>query len=101
VIDRRTFMAGTGAVFLASLLATIRIGFYLQRLHQVHVSVLTIYKILKRHGVPRVSMRRLRAAGRGGEVPGYGAAVRAPLTHRIICELRSSGWLRPHGGPNP
>ena len=30
----------------------IRIGFYLQRFHQVYVSVPTIYKILKRHGVP-------------------------------------------------
>lgn len=38
----------------------IRICLYLQRFHQVYVSVPTIYKILKRHGVPRVSMKRYR-----------------------------------------
>jgi len=38
----------------------IRICLYLQRFQQVYVSVPTIYKILKRHGVPRVSMKRYR-----------------------------------------
>ena len=38
----------------------IRLCFYLQRFHQVYVSIPTIYKILKRPGVPRVSMKRYR-----------------------------------------
>ena len=38
----------------------IRICLFLQRYHQVYVSVPTIYKILKRHRVPRVSFKRYR-----------------------------------------
>ena len=56
----------------------IRIGFYLQRFHQVYVSVPTIYKILKRHGVPRVSMKRYRPGPRRRReftVPGQSVQV--------------------------
>lgn len=56
----------------------IRICFYLQRFHQVYVSVPTIYKILKRHGVPRVSMKRYRPGPRRRRdftVPGQSVQV--------------------------
>ena len=56
----------------------IRICLYLQRFHQVYVSVPTIYKILKRHGVPRVSMKRYRPGPRRRReftVPGQSVQV--------------------------
>jgi transposase InsO family protein len=56
----------------------IRICLYLQRFHQVYVSVPTIYKILKRHGVPRVSMKRYRPGPRRRSeftVPGQSVQV--------------------------
>ena len=56
----------------------IRICLYLQRFHQVYVSVPTIYKILKRHGVPRVSMKRYRPGPRRRReftVPGLSVQV--------------------------
>src|SRR5712692_7509540 len=56
----------------------IRICFYLQRFHQVYASVPTIYKILKRHGVPRVSMKRYRPGPRRRReftVPGQSVQV--------------------------
>jgi transposase InsO family protein len=56
----------------------IRICFYLQRFHQVYVSIPTIYKILKRHGVPRVSMKRYRPGPRRRReftVPGQSVQV--------------------------
>jgi transposase InsO family protein len=42
----------------------IRICLFLQRYHQTYVSVPTIYKILKRHRVPRVSFKRYRPGPR-------------------------------------
>src|SRR5262249_5341468 len=56
----------------------IRICLYLQRFHQVYVSVPTIYKILKRHGVPRVSFKRYRPGPRRRReltVPGQSVQV--------------------------
>jgi len=56
----------------------IRICLYLQRFHRVYVSVPTIYKILKRHGVPRVSMKRYRPGPRRRReftVPGQSVQV--------------------------
>jgi len=56
----------------------IRICLYLQRFHHVYVSVPTIYKILKRHGVPRVSMKRYRPGPRRRReftVPGQSVQV--------------------------
>ena len=42
----------------------IRICLFLQRYHQVYVSVATIYTILRRHHVPRVSCKRYRPGPR-------------------------------------
>src|ERR1700736_6422235 len=56
----------------------IRSCLYLQRFHQVYLSVPPIYKILKRHGVPRVSMKRYRPGPRRRReftVPGQSVQV--------------------------
>src|SRR5215470_13523331 len=60
----------------------IRICLYLQRFHQVYVSVPTIYKILKRHGVPRVSMKRYRPGPRRRrEFTAPGQSVQVDVKH--------------------
>jgi len=38
----------------------LRVRFFLERYHQVYVSAPTIYRILKQHRVPRVSLKRYR-----------------------------------------
>jgi len=74
----------------------IRICLYLQRFHQVYVSVPTIYKILKRHGVP---------PGLDEAVPARAAAP--PRVHRARTvrpggrqapQARGPALLSIHGG---
>jgi IS30 family transposase len=60
----------------------IRICFFLQRYHQVYVSVPTIYKILKRHRVPRVSFKRYRPGPRRRrELTVAGQSVQVDVKH--------------------
>jgi transposase-like protein len=60
----------------------IRICLFLQRYHQVYVSVPTIYKILKRHRVPRVPFKRYRPGPRRRrELTQVGQSVQVDVKH--------------------
>ena len=60
----------------------IRICLFLQRYHQAYVSVPTIYKILKRHHVPRVSFKRYRPGPRRRrELAHAGQSVQVDVKH--------------------
>jgi transposase InsO family protein len=60
----------------------IRICLFRQRYHQTYVSVPTIYKILKRHRVPRVSFKRYRPGPRRRrELAHAGQSVQVDVKH--------------------
>jgi transposase InsO family protein len=60
----------------------LRISFFLQRYHQVYVSAPTIYRILKQHRVPRVSLKRYRPGPRRRrEVQVPGQSVQVDVKH--------------------
>ena len=59
-----------------------RISFFLQRYHQVYVSAPTIQRILKRHRVPRVSLKRYRPGPRRRrEIHIPGQSVQVDVKH--------------------
>jgi len=67
----------------------IRICLFLQRYHQVYVSVPTIYKILKRHRMPRVSFKRYRPGPRRRrELTVAGQFVQVDVKHLKIAGRR-------------
>jgi transposase-like protein len=60
----------------------LRISLFLQRYHQVYVSPPTIQRILKRHRVPRVSLKRYRPGPRRRrEIPIPGQSVQVDVKH--------------------
>ena len=63
----------------------LRICLFLQRYHQVYVSAPTIQRILKRHRVPRVSLKRYRPGPRRRReihIPGQSVQVDVKQTRR-------------------
>jgi transposase InsO family protein len=60
----------------------LRIRFFLERYHQVYVSAPTIHRILKRHRVPRVSLKRYRPGPRRRrEIHVPGLSVQVDVKH--------------------
>ena len=60
----------------------LRIRFFLERYHQVYVSAPTIHRILKRHRVPRVSLKRYRPGPRRRrEIHLPGQSVQVDVKH--------------------
>jgi len=60
----------------------LRIRFFLERYHQVYVSAPTIYRILKQHRIPRVSLKRYRPGPRRRrEIHVPGQSVQIDVKH--------------------
>ena len=67
----------------------LRISFFMQWYHQVYVSPPTIHRILKRHQVPRVSLKRYRLGPRRRrEIHVPGQSVQVDVKHLKLADRR-------------